>query len=554
MPAQAVLEQFASPKKTILLELFFCTSLPVNDADLASLGLALGVYFLTSAARAAHGLSDVGSVHNAQDRAFAAGGHFAEHRCAVASTPLAGTVAGVTASATTPTGHYKQVLHTPPLFLAGAAAVSLVLALSRWGTNMGFSPLFITDVLIAASLVHLSVTHLNMGSRITTGWVPRSTPTLLFRIFFVYILARFTTSVGNAPGLDWLRDGVPFLYGVMAFIGARALAVSAATTRDRTMRVIWSAMIIHLVWTAFVVLTDQRAGFTAPAPFFAAPVFQLRPDIDAALIAVAVGMLLRHTLTHKRKFLALVALVLGIVTVFSLGTRAGLLSLFVALAVSFFITFASLGRKDGRRILLVMLVPAVVITLSAILPFTVPGQRMLATISPSSSYGEVQDSATGTQRARALTWTTIIEWTQEDTARQVFGSGFGNDFLAESGTKAFLEGTTYENVRSPHNWFVGIYARMGLIGTLIAVAVILELGSLISTNRKRIGSEPILAVSALIVCAILPVASLGVVLEAPFGAVPFFWAAGLLMTLARKSMPTDAASSLRHTGQEALGE
>jgi O-antigen ligase len=117
------------------------------------------------------------------------------------------------------------------------------------------------------------------------------------------------------------------------------------------------------------------------------------------------------------------------------------------------------------------------------------------------------------------------------------GSGFGNDFLEESGTKAFLEGTTYNNVRSPHNWFVGIYARMGVIGLGLIAAVVVQLVFIMWRNRVRIGSDPLLSMCALIILSILPVATLGVVLEAPFGAVPFFWAAGILMTLSGPVRP-----------------
>lgn len=443
----------------------------------------------------------------------------------------AGNVGRVTVPTTVPLDPTLRVAE--PCFLAGTAAVALVLALSRWGTNIGTSPFFITDILIGLCVVHLVITHLLKGGRSATGLMPSSAPSLLFKVFFVYIVARFLLSAGQGPILDWVRDGVPFLYGIMAFIGARAMAVSGQSTRARTMALFWWALIIHLIWTSFSVLANQGAGFVVPGPLFSAPLFELRPDIDSALVAVAVGMLLRHCLTHKRRFWALAALILGIVTVFSMGTRAGLVSVFIALAVSFFITYSSLERRDGRRIFMVLLVPAVVIGLAAVLPITTPGQRLLTTFNPSGSYGEVQDEAAGTQRARELTWTMVIEWTNEDLSRQLLGSGFGNDFLEESGSKVFLEGTTYNNVRSPHNWFIGIYARMGIVGALFAGLTVIQIGLLIWTNRQRVGREPLLAMSALIVCSILPVASLGVVLEAPFGAVPFFWSAGLLMTLAR---------------------
>jgi hypothetical protein len=415
--------------------------------------------------------------------------------------------------------------------VAGTAAVALILAFGRWGTNIGISPLFITDVLIALSLVNWLLTNSLKGARPLTGWASRSRPSTLFIVFMLFVVFRFLFSLGNGPILDWFRDAVPFLYGVLAFMSARSIATSTAETRSRSMRLLWWALSAHLVWTSIVVLTGNGQGFPIPGPFFSAPVFQIRPDIDAAIIAIAAGMLLRNFLLKRHRFWSLAGIALGSITVLNLGTRAGLISVVVALTLAFVLTFSSSERRHPRRIAMVFAVPFVIALAAVILPTTTPGQRLIATIDPTQVFSAQQQSAQGTQRARELTWSTVIDWTNADPARQLVGSGFGNDFLAESGTKAFLEGTTYTNVRSPHNWFVGIYARMGVIGLTFALAVVLQAALLIWRNRRRIGSDSLLSLSAVVVASILPVASLGVVLEAPFGAVPFFWALGIIHTI-----------------------
>jgi O-antigen ligase len=347
----------------------------------------------------------------------------------------------------------------------------------------------------------------------------------------VFVVFRFILSFGNGPAIDWVRDAVPFLYGFLAFMSARSLATSSAMTRARTIRVFWWAILFHLVWTATMVFSGAFQGIAVPGPLFTVPFFQVRPDIDSALVAVAVGMLLRNVILGRRRIWSFLGIALGLGTVLSLGTRSGLISVVVALALAFAFSFASSERSHSRRTVMVFAVPFVVALAAVVLPITTPGQRLIATIDPTQAVSTLQQSAQGTQRARELTWSTVIKWTNEDTARQVVGSGFGNDFLEESGTKAFLEGSTYNNVRSPHNWFVGIYARMGVIGLGLVAAVVLQLIFIMWRNRVRIGSDPLLSMCALIILSILPVATLGVVLEAPFGAVPFFWAAGVIMTL-----------------------
>jgi len=427
----------------------------------------------------------------------------------------------------------------PGRVLVGTAAMALVLGLSRWGTNIGFSPLFITDILIALSLVNWLLTAKLTGRRPLSGWVPRSAPTVLFQLFFFYMLARFLFAVGNGPILLWLRDGMPFLYGIMAFISARSLATSAGPTRALTMKVFWWAMGVHLVWTSLVHVTGTQSGFSLPGGVFSAPVFQMRPDIDSALIALTVGMCLRQVMLGRHRTWAVLGILVGVATVFTLGTRAGLISVIIALAVSYGLTYSAIHKLSGRRVAMVLMVPAVVVLLAIVLPMTTPGKRLLATVgevtsSSAASAADVgaQENAQGTQRAREMVWSATVDWTNETTARHLFGSGFGNDFLEQAGVKSFLEGTTYTNVRSPHNWFVGIYARMGLIGLSLAAVFIIQLMYLILRHRQRIGEDPLFSLSALTVVAILPVATLGVVLEAPFGAVPFFWASGMLMTLA----------------------
>ncbi len=137
----------------------------------------------------------------------------------------------------------------------------------------------------------------------------------------------------------------------------------------------------------------------------------------------------------------------------------------------------------------------------------------------------------------------MITWTRDDSARTIVGAGMGVDFLAASGTLQYLEGTDYENVRSPHDYFIGSFARLGLVGLGLILAIVLSLMRRAYSFRKRIAEDELLTFAALTVFAIVSVASFGVVLEAPFGAVPFWWAAGLILALVPMSTTTDPQQS-----------
>jgi O-antigen ligase len=169
----------------------------------------------------------------------------------------------------------------------------------------------------------------------------------------------------------------------------------------------------------------------------------------------------------------------------------------------------------------------------ASLSFSYAGSRLIASVLNTSSGAEYEQNAEGTQRAREMTWTGIWNWVTNDSSRTLFGSGFGNDFLSQSGVLSFLEGTTYDNVRSPHDWLVGVLARTGFVGAALAVLMLLALCVIVWRNRDRIGSSELLTTAALVAFAIVPISLMGVVLEAPFGAIPFWWSLGILSALGK---------------------
>lgn len=419
-----------------------------------------------------------------------------------------------------------------PATLAGTAVVAVVLGLSRWGTNLGLAPLFISDALIALSVGHFIAARAVRGAQPTDAPM-RGVVTSTFVMFFAYFLARFALSFGQSDPLLWLRDGVPFAYAALAILAAASLSRSDGAQRARTMRVMRWALTFHLLWVAVVSLTGNYEGFDILGPFGSAPAFQVRPDIDIALIALATGLSVRQVILGRRRFWNIVGIVLGTLVVFGTTTsRAGHLSFIASLAVAYFLSYVASQEARGRRLALVAAVPILVVAVAIILPETTAGQRFLATIMPSGSQASLAElEAQGTARAREFTWTGVIDWTNEEPARALFGSGFGNDFLKESGTLSYLEGSTYTGVRSPHNWFVGIYARLGIAGTVLVAAWLLQLLTIIWRQREQFGQDDLGSFSVLTVTAIIPVASFGVVLEAPFGAIPFFWATGILMAM-----------------------
>lgn len=424
--------------------------------------------------------------------------------------------------------------------MSGTVVIAFVLAFSRWGTNIGVAPLFISDVLIALALFHAFVSAGFRRSRpVTVANAIGVTP--LFYALSIYVVARLMLSLGQGSLLDWLRDGVPFLYGILAFLSAYSLARNGVENRNYTFRVLRVALTLHLLWSAVISFSGLSSGFDVLGPLSQAPVFEIRPDIDAALISVAGALYLRELVWGRRRVWNAIGLTIAILTVTTtMSTRAGLLSLAITLAATYSFAYAASHQIRGRQLGMLFAIPLIVGGGLATLPATDVGQRFIASFAPSAVEREdLGANAAGTQRARELTWTEVVSWTNEEPVRALFGSGFGNNFLEQSGTLAYLEGTSYTGVRSPHNWFVGVYARLGLIGLTMVGAWIMQLVFLLWHHRVTIGGQDLPSLSAAIILAILPVASVGVVLEAPFGAIPFFWATGILMGLRGRQTAAD---------------
>lgn len=416
--------------------------------------------------------------------------------------------------------------------VVGTSAVALILAASRWGSYIGVSPLFLTDVLLSLGLAQWFVARHTRGQQVRDELFPRDRPTLALHLFFGYILVRVAFALTQNQALsDWVRDSAPFVYVFVAYASAASIARSTKSARDRTARVFRLALAFHVVWATFSIFT----GFTGiPLPGGAAGIFQLRPDIDMAILGVGAGTFLLRAFRTTKRFWPVIAIIVSLVDVFSLQSRAGLISVVASMFVAYLIFYVSTPSRSGRRLFSQMLVPIAIAVLLLVLPLTGAGQRIIATVDASAATTQGQLSAKGTENARRLVWSQVIAWTNDSPSRQIIGSGFGNDFLSESGTLTFLEGTTYDNVRSPHNYFVGIYARMGAVGLVLAAAVMLSLVFTLFRRLRVAAQDDVVATAAMIVIAILPVASLGVVLEAPFGAVPFWWAAGIIFAISSR--------------------
>lgn len=405
------------------------------------------------------------------------------------------------------------------------ALVLFLLGTSKWGSYLptGHAP-YIADLVLAVLLADRV-----LGAAAHRGYrAPRDTA------LSIAAAAMLTVSVCwfilGPWDLHALRDAAPYLYVVVVF-----LVLVPADSATRTMsRMIDVALVFHAVWCTVSLLSP---GLIDAMPRLAGelPLFSNRGDFDGMVSGLLAGLALYRLLAGRAIVFNLVLLGSSVGLTLALGSRGGLLSLVTALVVG-----AALGRgrrdggHDARRwpiALLLLVVPASV-------PFAAEGQafeRLSASVTNLWTPTEDVASAQGTAKARYETWLLLIDWVREDPVRELVGVGFGPNFLVDSKADVTLFGGGIDVVRSPHNYLVGTWARLGLIGFVIALALTLIGWRLayrvVSRGLARLSDADVLAI--LLVVTVPLVAFVGVVLESPFGAIPYFWALGHLGALAR---------------------
>jgi O-antigen ligase len=365
---------------------------------------------------------------------------------------------------------------------------------------------------------------------------------LLALTFFAWALLRSVIGIQQLADepLTALRDLAPYAYAVAALVAF----VLPVADRLRTVWLVYAALTVHVLWV-------EGAGYLPGWPqdwplLGGSAVLTSRPDFDTAVVGVAVALAV-HQVLHRRprSRWALVGLGLFLAVnayaLLSSPTRAGLLAGLLASGV---VVLSRLLRRtmsprrlSGRLrggVLVVML--ALFVGLVALTP---PGQRLAQSVS-----GQ-QSNASGTINARELAWRAVDRYVLADAPRTAIGVGFGPDFLTDSGATYLLEGDVYKDVRSPHNYLIGVFARLGLAGMLLGA--LLLAGAALAAIRALAGpvGTPT-ALAALLVLALPVTALLGVVLESPFGAIPYFWAVGQLArhtwSAGRRDVAEDQAS------------
>jgi len=447
----------------------------------------------------------------------------------------------------TTTGRQRGLLPTTSGVVAGVSAVILLVVGTRWASYLGRSPVFLTDILLAFGIAHYVIGRMTVMERFLVRpaiQIPLPRPWLP-SLLAGWAAARF--SVGGNLGIDAIRDVVPYIYAAVAIVGWSAIQRVSDLALNRTRGLLVAALVAHAVW--FFLVGVIAPGIDEKLPTLAADqgVHLLTPrnDIDTALIGLLAAILLLRLLRGgvRHRGLLLIGLVSSWAAIFSTGSRAGLIGALLANATAIMCVLTSRKLTPSRQQIIVASLLPVFALLVAILPATTIGARLAGSLGGTEAEtSAVADGAAGTQRARSQAWQNLYDWTVADYGRLAIGVGFGPNFMDESGTAPLLVGPVTAqdgNIapRSPHNYWLGTFARLGAIG--LAAALLAGLGVVRRAWRARsyLADDEMMFVVTVLPLALLVPATLGVVLESPFGSVPFWWCIGasLAMTATQKT-------------------
>ncbi|MEU5532146.1 O-antigen ligase family protein [Streptomyces sp. NPDC020362] len=416
--------------------------------------------------------------------------------------------------------------------------VAVLLTGGRWISHVHVGPLYIGDALLGAAFLQAAWLSALSGKRKDRVYGPG------ILIGLLLLLTGFRLLAVEDDMRTAARDAAPFAYAAIAYLSAGSYQRVSDRGRARTVRVIHAGLLLHLGWVMVATLAPE---FTATLPEVGnTRIFEIRTDFDVAVLGVLAGvsvLLLRRGRIWLHASVATTALATALAQV----NRAGIIACCACVLLAVMFRAGRNGRVTARSVLLgAIAVLAVVV----VLPMSPAGQRLLALNSPGTASSELVENAQGTKRARLIAWERVVTYTLDDPVRTAFGVGFGPDFLQLSnGDLPIGRGM---GVRSPHNYLVTSFARLGFVGLTLVVGLLAGLLTIAIRTIRGGPPDELTSLCVLLVISLLVVALLGVILESPFGAAPFFWAAGILLAGDRSRRAATLRQGTVNSPQEAM--
>ena len=412
------------------------------------------------------------------------------------------------------------------------AAVLNMLLVGYLVGNRGFAELTLAKPLYPGE-VALAVIFISSVIRYVLSRELPDLSGLLARLILIYLAVgavRLSMDYSTYH-MDALRDSAMVYYSVFFFFG-RELAAQPSS----------KAMLEKCLRFSFLVLVPITLIQRLLPETFMVNILSEKDDILTTFSAVGVFVLYTRPNIYGLKWLR-GALILYYIGYIAIGlTRASLAGLMVGAIVLF---IARQWRFIGYFVAAVVVGMTVLGSLAVTLgganttdaSVMVEKFESMVDVTGSGHYSsEFGDLKAGTNEFRRTLWQSFID--QADEYSPTFGRGFGYDFLVRY-QEIFRIGEA-GTLRSAHNFYITLYGRMGIIGSLVFLLITYQIvaGGVGAGLAVRAGWLPLEDLCYWCgAWAILVAAIFGVVLEGPMGAI-VFWS---FLGIAVKTMQTAAA-------------
>lgn len=390
-------------------------------------------------------------------------------------------------------------------------------AFNRDFARVGIAPVYITEVILALLLVMVTP-RLLVGD---TLWLPRQPAArriiVILALYVIYGLLRLSPSIlfGGGDLLETLRNFALFYYGIFGLIGWWILQGPLGKKRSDTL--LWGIVVVSTLTNTYFACSFILTAGVVDDPYVKvisgqAALFSL----FSALILFAVLLHGAFQVKDNPVFFgaAIGALLLHITLIFFSGHRSGLLALAAAMGVVWLSGKRRL-RLNFRWVAVALLFAVLILSWGAVdAYFKLISQKY-------ETFFQLSDEPNAAWRF--VMWIRLLTlW----SSSPIFGVGFSYDFATQEPW-----GVMTEERIDPHNSYVAILARTGIVGLGLVLYVLWSVGRLLIRLKRgmRQNSDLFLADSLLgCLTAVAVYASMNVILETPYHGI-FFW---LLMGMA----------------------
>ncbi len=406
-------------------------------------------------------------------------------------------------------------------------------------TYIGVSPLYWGEVVMIVSA--LFIAPLIKGTDLISKTSTLTTPIVLLMVLGTAL------TITSFPrwGLDAIRDAAMWYYAVFFFVGL-GLA-SRSDTGDRVWSILRVFWLLSLIWNTANLLSGQRISQSGPIlsqrglPLF----FNSTHEAGQNLALGAILILCTDVLKSKAalKILMVAIAVLGM-ALFAIqdgrGMRVGIASGVLAVLL---LSFSSRKPRLTSRLLVLMVLAIPLVVFAAM----ADSERFMKL----ANLDRFEETGEGTAAWRTIWWQRLYEAVMK--TNPAFGLGFGESLAMYH---PLLENLKEDNlVRSPHNFNITVFARMGIVGLLLWLGVLIlgigglfvrvwrgvdKFGNPYNSERK----EELTFWILMLVCTVVN-SSLGVMMEGPVLGIWFWFALGFATTRALNSGATSIAINHR---------